>query len=176
MNATHRGSTMNEDSPLLEVTDLRTYFHTDAGTAKAVDGVSFHVDKGEVLGIVGESGCGKSVTSLSVMQLIPRPPGEILDGSSIRFKGEELVGAGEKRMRALRGNDIAMIFQEPMTSLNPVFPVGDQIGEALRLHRSVKKKEAQERAVEMLRLVGIPNPESARMTTRISSRAASVSV
>jgi peptide/nickel transport system ATP-binding protein len=124
-----------------------------------VDGVSFHVDKGEVLGIVGESGCGKSVTSLSVMQLIPRPPGEILDGSSIRFKGEELVGAGEKRMRALRGNDIAMIFQEPMTSLNPVFPVGDQIGEAVRLHRSVKKKEAQERAVEMLRLVGIPNPD-----------------
>ncbi|MBR9989176.1 MAG: ABC transporter ATP-binding protein, partial [Gemmatimonadetes bacterium] len=98
---------MNEDAPLLEVTDLRTYFHTDAGTAKAVDGVSFHVRKGEVLGIVGESGCGKSVTSLSVMQLIPRPPGEILEGSSIRFRGAELVGAGEKRMRDLRGNDIA---------------------------------------------------------------------
>jgi oligopeptide/dipeptide ABC transporter ATP-binding protein len=149
---------MNEAAPLLEVNDLRTYFHTDAGTAKAVDGVSFHVGKGEVLGIVGESGCGKSVTSLSIMQLIPRPPGEILDGSSIRFRGDELVGSGEKRMREIRGNDIAMIFQEPMTSLNPVFPVGDQIGEALRLHRSMKKAEARERAVEMLRLVGIPNP------------------
>jgi peptide/nickel transport system ATP-binding protein len=149
---------MNEDTPLLEVNDLRTYFHTDAGTAKAVDGVSFHVGKGEVLGIVGESGCGKSVTSLSIMQLIPRPPGEILEGSSIRFKGDELVGAGEKRMRDLRGNDIAMIFQEPMTSLNPVFPVGDQIGEAVRLHRSMNRREARERSVEMLRLVGIPNP------------------
>jgi oligopeptide/dipeptide ABC transporter ATP-binding protein len=149
---------MMAEAPLLEVSDLRTYFHTDAGTAKAVDGVSFAIRKGEVLGIVGESGCGKSVTSLSIMQLIPRPPGEILDGSSIRFKGEELVGAGEKRMRALRGNDVAMIFQEPMTSLNPVFPVGDQIGEALRLHRAMNRREAQERAVEMLRLVGIPNP------------------
>ncbi|MGH7446199.1 MAG: ABC transporter ATP-binding protein, partial [Longimicrobiales bacterium] len=151
---------MNEASatPLLEVTDLRTYFHTDAGTAKAVDGVSFEVRAGEVLGIVGESGCGKSVTSLSVMQLIPRPPGEILEGTSIRLKGEELVGAGEKRMRDVRGNDIAMIFQEPMTSLNPVFAVGEQIGETLRLHRSMGKREARERAVDMLRLVGIPNP------------------
>jgi oligopeptide/dipeptide ABC transporter ATP-binding protein len=146
------------EAPLLQVSDLRTYFHTDAGTAKAVDGVSFEIRKGEVLGIVGESGCGKSVTSLSIMQLIPRPPGEILEGSSIRFKGEDLVGAGEKRMRALRGNDVAMIFQEPMTSLNPVFPVGDQIGESLRLHRAMNKREAQERAVEMLRLVGIPDP------------------
>jgi peptide/nickel transport system ATP-binding protein len=144
-------------SPLLEVSDLRTYFHTDGGTAKAVDGVSFHVSAGEVLGIVGESGCGKSVTSLSVMQLIPRPPGELLEGSSIRFRGEELVGAGERRMRDIRGNDIAMIFQEPMTSLNPVFTVGDQISEALRLHMGMKKKEARERSVEMLRLVGIPN-------------------
>jgi peptide/nickel transport system ATP-binding protein len=147
---------MNE--PLLEVTDLRTYFHTDGGTARAVDGVSFHVNEGEVLGIVGESGCGKSVTSLSVMQLIPRPPGELMEGTSIKFRGEELVGAGERRMRDIRGNDIAMIFQEPMTSLNPVFTVGDQIGEALRLHKSMKKKEARDRAVEMLRLVGIPNP------------------
>jgi peptide/nickel transport system ATP-binding protein len=144
-------------SPLLEVSDLRTYFHTDAGTAKAVDGVSFHVSPGEVLGIVGESGCGKSVTSLSVMQLIPRPPGELLEGSSVRFRGEELVGAGERRMRDIRGNDIAMIFQEPMTSLNPVFTVGDQISEALRLHMGMTKKEARERSVEMLRLVGIPN-------------------
>jgi oligopeptide/dipeptide ABC transporter ATP-binding protein len=147
-------------SPLLEVTDLRTWFRTEAGVAKAVDGVSFHVDAGEVLGIVGESGCGKSVTSLSIMQLVPQPPGELVEGSSIRFKGEELVGAKERRLRDLRGNDIAMIFQEPMTSLNPVYTVGDQIGEALRLHRNVKKKEARERAIEMLRLVGIPSPEA----------------
>jgi peptide/nickel transport system ATP-binding protein len=145
---------------LLEVTDLRTWFRTDAGLARAVDGVSFHVDAGEVLGIVGESGCGKSVTSLSIMQLIPQPPGELVEGSSIRFRGEELVGASDRRLRELRGNDIAMIFQEPMTSLNPVYTVGDQIGEALRLHRNMKKQEARERAVDMLRLVGIPSPES----------------
>jgi peptide/nickel transport system ATP-binding protein len=145
---------------LLEVANLRTWFRTDVGVAKAVDGVSFHVERGEVLGIVGESGCGKSVTSLSIMQLIPQPPGEIVAGSSIRFRDEELVGAGESRMRDLRGNDIAMIFQEPMTSLNPVYKVGDQIGESLRLHRSMKKRQARERAVEMLRLVGIPSPES----------------
>ncbi|CAN5889082.1 ABC transporter ATP-binding protein [soil metagenome] len=147
-------------SPLLEVRDLRTWFHTDAGTARAVDGVSFHVNAGEVLGIVGESGCGKSVTSLSIIQLIARPPGEIMEGSSIRFKGEELSGASEKRLRALRGNDIAMIFQEPMTSLNPVYTVGDQIGEALRLHRRMNKREARARAIDMLRLVGIPSPEA----------------
>jgi peptide/nickel transport system ATP-binding protein len=146
-------------TPLLEVTDLRTFFRTEAGLARAVDGVSFHVAPGEVVGIVGESGCGKSVTSLSVMQLIPRPPGEIMPGSSIRFRGEELLGAGERRLRDLRGNDIAMIFQEPMTSLNPVYTVGDQIGETLRLHRGVRKREARQRSVEMLRLVGIPNPE-----------------
>ncbi|HSJ05706.1 MAG TPA: ABC transporter ATP-binding protein [Longimicrobiales bacterium] len=147
------------DPPLLEVTDLRTYFRTEAGLARAVDGVSFHVAAGEVLGIVGESGCGKSVTSLSVMQLIPRPPGEIMPGSSIRFRGEELLGAKEGRLRDLRGNDIAMIFQEPMTSLNPVYTVGNQIGETLRLHRRVRKREARQRSVDMLRLVGIPNPE-----------------
>jgi peptide/nickel transport system ATP-binding protein len=145
---------------LLEVRDLRTYFRTEGGIARAVDGVSFHVEAGEVLGIVGESGCGKSVTSLSIMQLIPQPPGELVEGSSIRFKGEELVGANAKRLRGLRGNDIAMIFQEPMTSLNPVYTVGDQIGEALRLHRGMNKREARARAVEMLRLVGIPSPES----------------
>jgi peptide/nickel transport system ATP-binding protein len=147
------------EARLLEVRDLRTYFRTESGLARAVDGVSFHVDRGEVLGIVGESGCGKSVTSLSIMQLVPQPPGEIMEGSSIRFRGEELAGAPEKRLRAIRGNDIAMIFQEPMTSLNPVYTVGDQIGEALRLHRQVKKGQARERAVDMLRLVGIPNPE-----------------
>jgi peptide/nickel transport system ATP-binding protein len=145
--------------PLLQVRDLRTYFHTDAGTARAVDGVSFEVEKGEVLGIVGESGCGKSVTSLSIMQLIPRPPGEIMEGSSIRLRGEELIGAGERRMRELRGDDIAMIFQEPMTSLNPVYRVGDQIAEALRLHRGMDRGEARARAIELLRLVGIPSAE-----------------
>jgi oligopeptide/dipeptide ABC transporter ATP-binding protein len=146
--------------PLLEVRDLRTYFHTEAGVAKAVDGVSFHVSAGEVLGIVGESGCGKSVTSLSIMQLIPRPPGELMEGSSIRFKGEELVGASERRLRDLRGNDMAMIFQEPMTSLNPVYTIGDQIGEALRLHRGMTKRQARDQAMEMLRLVGIPSAET----------------
>ena len=143
---------------LLEVRDLRTYFHTEDGVARAVDGVSFHVDRGEVLGIVGESGCGKSVTSLSIMGLVA-DPGRIEDGSSITYEGRELTGLSEKEMRGIRGNDIAMIFQEPMTSLNPVFPVGDQIGEALRLHRGMKKKEARERSIEMLRLVGIPVAE-----------------
>jgi peptide/nickel transport system ATP-binding protein len=146
-------------APLLEVRDLRTWFHTDAGTAKAVDGVSFAVERGEVLGIVGESGCGKSVTSLSLMQLIARPPGEVMSGSSIRWKGEELVGAKEKRLRALRGDDIAMIFQEPMTSLNPVHRVGAQIAEVLRLHRGMNAGEARARAVELLSLVGIPNAD-----------------
>jgi oligopeptide/dipeptide ABC transporter ATP-binding protein len=153
------GTAATTGDALLEVRDLRTYFRTESGVAKAVDGVSFHVAPGEVLGIVGESGCGKSVTSLSIMQLIPQPPGEIGEGSSIRFRGEELVGAGEKRLRALRGNDMAMIFQEPMTSLNPVYTVGDQIGESLRLHRGVRKREARDRSIEMLRLVGIPSPE-----------------
>ncbi len=145
--------------PLLQVTDLRTYFRTEAGVARAVDGISFHVDRGEVLGIVGESGSGKSVTSLSIMRLIPEPPGEIVAGSSIRLKGEELVGAPQRRMREVRGNDVAMIFQEPMTSLNPVFPVGEQIAEAVRLHRRVGKDEARARAVELLGLVGLPDPE-----------------
>jgi oligopeptide/dipeptide ABC transporter ATP-binding protein len=147
------------EAPLLEVRDLRTWFHTDAGTSKSVDGVSFDVQRGEVLGIVGESGCGKSVTSLSIMQLIARPPGEIMSGSSIRWKGEELVAASEKRLRQLRGDDIAMIFQEPMTSLNPVHRVGSQIAEVLRLHRGMKEREARARAVELLRLVGIPNAD-----------------
>ena len=144
---------------LLEVENLRTYFTTERGVAKAVDGVSFHVDRGEILGIVGESGCGKSVTSLSIMRLIPEPPGEIVAGSSIRLRGEELVTAPAKRMRQIRGNDIAMIFQEPMTSLNPVYTVGDQIAEALRLHRGMNRKEARAQAVEVLRSVGVPDPD-----------------
>jgi len=144
---------------LLEVSNLRTTFRTDAGIARAVDGVSFGVQEGEVLGIVGESGSGKSVTSLSIMRLIPQPPGQIEKGSSIRLRGEELLSASEKRMREIRGNEIAMIFQEPMTSLNPVFTVGEQIVEAIRLHKGLSKQEARAAAIEMLRLVGIPNPE-----------------
>jgi oligopeptide/dipeptide ABC transporter ATP-binding protein len=144
---------------LLEVQDLRTYFYTDEGVARAVDGVSFSLERGEALGIVGESGSGKSVTSLSILRLVPEPPGRIMPGSSVRLWGEELLALPERRMRRVRGNDIAMIFQEPMTSLNPVYPVGEQIAEALRVHRRVGKREALERAVELLRLVGIANPE-----------------
>ncbi|MGQ0562006.1 MAG: ABC transporter ATP-binding protein [Gemmatimonadota bacterium] len=144
---------------LLEVSNLRTYFRTDAGSARAVDGVSFSVEKGEVLGIVGESGCGKSVTSLSIMRLIALPPGEIMPGSSIKLRGEELVTASDRRMREIRGNDVAMIFQEPMTSLNPVFTIGEQIAEALRIHKKLKKRQARAGAIEALRLVGIPDPE-----------------
>ena len=143
---------------LLSVKDLRTYFRTDAGVARAVDGVSFALEKGEVLGIVGESGCGKSVTSLSIMRLVPQPAGEIVAGSSIRFRGRELLELDEAGMRKVRGEDIAMIFQEPMTSLNPVYPVGEQIAETLRVHRGMGRAEARTRAIEMLRLVGIPEP------------------
>jgi len=149
--------------PILQVENLRTYFRTDAGVARAVDGVSFHVNPGETLGIVGESGSGKSVTSLSVMRLIPSPPGRIEPGSRILFRGaggvEDLATASEERMRQIRGNDIAMIFQEPMTSLNPVFTVGEQIMESLRLHQGLSKRDARDRAIEMLKLVGIPIPE-----------------
>ena len=144
--------------PLLVVRELRTWFHTDAGTARAVDGIDFQLERGEVLGIVGESGSGKSVTSLSIMQLVPGPPGELQPGSSISLRGEELVGASETRLRQLRGNDLAMIFQEPMTSLNPVHTVGQQIMESLRLHRGLDRREARAAAVELLRLVGIPQP------------------
>jgi oligopeptide/dipeptide ABC transporter ATP-binding protein len=144
---------------LLEVSNLTTLFHTDAGVARAVDGVSFTVAAGEVLGIVGESGSGKSVTSLSILRLLPIPPAEVAPGSSVRFRGRELLALPEREMRAVRGNDIAMIFQEPMTSLNPVFTVGEQIAEAVRLHRRSTNAEARVRAIEMLRLVGIPDPE-----------------
>ena len=146
------------EAQLLQVEDLKTWFHTDEGTAKAVDGVSFDVRPRETLGIVGESGCGKSVTSLSILRLIPQPPGEIA-GGRILFRGLDLLDLPEKEMRKIRGNEIAMIFQEPMTSLNPVYTVGDQIGEVLRLHRDVSKDEARERSIEMLRRVRIPDPE-----------------
>ncbi|HWV57400.1 MAG TPA: ABC transporter ATP-binding protein [Longimicrobiales bacterium] len=148
---------------LLKVADLRTFFRTDEGVARAVDGVSFHVEHGETLGIVGESGSGKSVTALSIMRLIPQPPGEIQPGSHILFEGEngeeDLALATERRMRQIRGNDIAMIFQEPMTSLNPVFRVGDQIMESLELHQELDRRAARAKAIDMLRLVGIPSPE-----------------
>lgn len=145
--------------PVLHIENLQTHFFTDRGQIPAVDGVSIKVHKGEVVGIVGESGCGKSVTSLSIMKLVPHPPGKIV-GGAIRFKGEDLVTASEKRMREIRGNEIAMIFQEPMTSLNPVFTIGDQIGEAVRLHTKASKKESRQRAIEMLKKVGIPRAEA----------------
>jgi peptide/nickel transport system ATP-binding protein/oligopeptide transport system ATP-binding protein len=144
-------------SHLLEVTDLKTHFPTRAGLVKAVDGVSFHIDEGELLGLVGESGSGKSITALSIMRLISLP-GRIA-GGSIRFRGEELTTASAERMRKIRGDDIAMIFQDPMTSLNPVFTVGEQIAEALRLHRNLDKKAAWAAAIEAMKEVSIPAPE-----------------
>ena len=143
---------------LLEVRDLKTCFYTEDGVVPAVDGVSFSVDKGETIGIVGESGCGKSVTSLSVMRLIPNPPGKIVGGEII-FEGENILEKSEAEMRHIRGNEISMIFQEPMTSLNPVFTIGDQIMEAIMLHQKVGKREARKKTIEMLKLVGIPSAE-----------------
>ncbi len=144
---------------LLEVRDLKTYFDVgDDGVVKAVDGVDFSVRAGETIGIVGESGCGKSVTSMSILRLIPSPPGRIA-GGEVLFEGKDLVKASEAEMRKIRGNDISMIFQEPMTSLNPVFTVGYQISEALILHQDMKEDEALKRAVEMLKLVNIPRAE-----------------
>jgi len=142
---------------LLEVSDLQTHFPTRAGLVRAVDGVSFEIGEGELLGLVGESGCGKSITALSIMRLIS-PPGKII-GGSIKFKGEELTTASGERLREIRGNDIAMIFQDPMTSLNPVYTVGEQIAEALRLHRKLGKKNAWESAIQAMKEVSIPSPE-----------------
>ncbi len=141
---------------LLEVTGLKTHFFTRDGVVKAVDGVTFSLERGKTLAIVGESGSGKSVTALSLMRLIPDPPGKILEGSII-FDGKDVLEMSDAEVRALRGNRIAMIFQDPMTSLNPVYRVGRQIGEALRLHKGMSKKEAFERSVELLDMVGIPN-------------------
>src|SRR2546421_99264 len=143
--------------PLLEVEDLRTYFFTRDGIVRAVDGVSFSVATGETLAVVGESGCGKSVTSLSVLRLIASPPGRIVEGR-IAFQGQDLLQLSEREMRDIRGNEISMIFQEPMTSLNPVLTIGRQITETLTLHRGLARKAAEARAIEMLRLVGIPEP------------------
>ena len=141
--------------PLLEVEDLRTYFFTRDGVVRAVDGVSLHVAEGETLAVVGESGCGKSVTSLSILRLIQSPPGRIVSGA-IRFQGVDLLQLEEAEMRRIRGNDISMIFQEPMTSLNPVLSIGRQIAETLTLHQGLDRKAALDRAVDMLRLVHIP--------------------
>ena len=148
---------MNE--PLLEVRDLCTHFFTDDGVVRAVDGVSYRLSAGETLAVVGESGSGKSVTSLSILRLVPSPPGRIV-GGSIRFRGRDLLSLPESEMRAIRGREISMIFQEPMTSLNPVHTCGDQIAEVVRLHEKLGKAEARARAIEMLRLVGIPSPET----------------
>ena len=143
---------------LLQVKDLKTYFDSDDGVVKAVDGVDFSVNAGETIGIVGESGCGKSVTSMSILRLIPTPPGRIA-GGEVLFNGIDLTKATDQQMRKIRGNDISMIFQEPMTSLNPVFTVGEQISEALILHQDMTEEQAMKRAEEMLKLVNIPRAE-----------------
>jgi len=143
-------------SHLLEIKNLKTHFPTREGVVRAVNDVSFHIDEGELLGLVGESGCGKSITALSVMRLIS-PPGEIVQGS-IKFNGRELIEASEREMRELRGNDIAMIFQDPMTSLNPVYTVGEQIAEALRLHRNLSRNDAWDAAIQSMKEVAIPSP------------------
>lgn len=147
---------MTNQKPLLEVKNLKTYFYTEDGVVHAVDGVDFHVAPGEVLGIVGESGCGKSVTSLSIMRLISAP-GKIMEGE-ILFDGKNLVDADEEEMMQVRGNRISMIFQQPQSSLNPVFKAGDQISEVLNIHQDFGKEAGQQRAVELLKMVGIPDP------------------
>ena len=149
---------MAENDVLLRVNDLKTYFDIDEGVVRAVDGVSFEVERGKTLGIVGESGCGKSITAYSILRLIPQPPGRIVNGE-IWFRDRNLLTLSDSEIRDVRGNDIAMIFQEPMTSLNPVFTVGEQIAEAIRLHRNAGRKEAWNRSVELLDVVGIPLPE-----------------
>src|SRR5262252_1705149 len=144
--------------PILEIADLRTWFFTRDGVVRAVDGVSFHVIPGETLAIVGESGCGKSVTALSVLRLIPSPPGRIVSGA-IRFAERDLLRLSEAEMRDVRGNEISMIFQEPMTSLNPVLTIGRQIAETLTLHQGLDHKAALAKSADMLRLVHIPEAE-----------------
>ena len=143
---------------VLEVKNLRTYFYTKEGVVKAVDGLSYHVQKGECVGLVGESACGKSVSAMSVLRLIPYPPGVIV-GGEIVFKGEDLLQATEERMRDIRGNRIAMVFQEPTTSLNPVLTIGRQISESLELHRGIDKVASRAESIKLLNLVGIPDPE-----------------
>ena len=148
----------SQKETLLEVNNLKTYFYTEDGVVKAVDGVDFTVGRGEVLGLVGESGCGKSVTSLSIMRLIGIP-GKVVEGE-IMFEGRDLLKLSEAEMVHMRGNRISMVFQQPQSSLNPVFKVADQVGEVLQIHQNMGKEESWNRAVELLRLVGIPDPES----------------
>ncbi|WP_433748231.1 ABC transporter ATP-binding protein [Falsibacillus pallidus] len=149
---------MAHERTVLSVEKLQTSFFTDEGEIPAVDGVDFHVNEGEILGIVGESGCGKSVTSLSIMGLVPKPPGKIT-GGKILFQDEDLTKASERRMRQIRGNDIAMIFQEPMTSLNPLFTIGNQLMEAIKIHNKWPKAKIKARAVEIMKMVGLPRAE-----------------
>ncbi len=151
-------TTVVKDEKVLEVKDLRTYFYTQEGELKAVDGLTYYVNKGESVGVVGESACGKSVSALSILRLIPYPPG-IIVGGEIIFQGQDLLKATEAEMRHIRGNRIAMVFQEPTTSLNPVLTVKRQITEALELHRNMNKKESAQETIRLLRLVGIPDAE-----------------
>ena len=150
-----KSTTTRKDKVLLEVNNLTTHFFTQDGVVKAVDGISYNVHEGEVVGIVGESGCGKSVGAMSIMKIIPNPPGRIVDGS-VTFEGEDLVNMDESRMREIRGNRIAMVFQEPMTSLNPVLTIGRQLTETLELHQGLKGEDALDKAEELLNRVGIP--------------------
>ena len=150
-------SQTSSGAPLLEIDQLQTYFDTLAGTVRSVDGVSFTVRAGQTLGVVGESGCGKSVTALSILRLVPTPPGR--HGGAVRYRGTDLLSVSERTMRSIRGNRISMIFQEPMTSLNPVLTVGRQIAETVQLHQNASRAVAMQRAVEMLRVVQIPEPE-----------------
>ena len=149
---------MNSNEATLVVEGLKTSFYTDDGIVRSVDGVDFFVPKGKTLGLVGESGCGKSITALSILQLIPTPPGKIEAGKII-FQGKDLLTLSEKELQKIRGNRISMIFQEPMTSLNPVFTVGNQLAEAVKLHQGLDDKAAMNKAIEMLQLVGIPSPD-----------------
>jgi peptide/nickel transport system ATP-binding protein len=149
---------MAEQQRLLDVKNLKTYFFTDEGVVRAVDGVDLYINQGETLGVVGESGCGKSVTALSIMKLIPQPPGRIVEGEII-YNGVDLVTLAPNKMRKIRGKEISMVFQEPMTSLNPVFTCGEQIAEALRLHEGLGRRDAMAKTVEMLKIVHIPNAE-----------------
>ncbi|MGI8963450.1 MAG: ATP-binding cassette domain-containing protein, partial [Thermomicrobiales bacterium] len=152
-------ATPSGGQPLLEVKNLQTQFFTQDGVVKAVDDVSFYVMPGETLGVVGESGSGKSMTGLSIMRLIPNPPGKIVNGE-VTFNGRDIIKMSEEQVRSIRGNDIAMIFQDPMTSLNPVLTINRQISESLQLHMGMNKSQAKTRSIELLSMVGIPNPES----------------
>jgi peptide/nickel transport system ATP-binding protein len=161
----------DRDGTLLEISGLKTYFDTDDGVVHAVDGVDLSVSRGETLGVVGESGCGKTVTAMTTLKLIAMPPGRIA-GGEILWQGRDLVLAGQHEMRRIRGKEIGIVFQEPMTSLNPVYSVGAQIAEAVRVHENVGRQAAFDQAVEMLRLVHTPMPSAGHTITRTSFPAA----